>query len=52
MAKILLNEITIERKNCVAIRNLKNNLYKEKINGFYVHAKPEITSAKQVTQYV
>jgi len=50
--KILLDEITIESKNSVAIRNLKNKLYKEKNNGFYVHAKPEITSAKQAAQYV
>jgi len=36
----------------VDIRNLKNKLYKEKNNGFYVHAKPEITSAKQTAQYI
>lgn len=50
--KVLLDEITMISGNTKAIRTLKNKLYKEKNNGFYVHAKTEIKSAKIAARYV
>ena len=50
--KILLDEVARICNNSKAIKKLKNQLYKEKNNGFYVHAKTEIKSAKIAAKYV
>ena len=50
--KILLDEVARICNNSKAIKKLKNQLYKEKNNGFYVHAKTEIKLAKIAAKYV
>lgn len=50
--KILLDEITNIRGNTKEVKLIKNKLYKEKVKGFYVHAKTEIKSAKIAAKYV
>jgi len=49
--KLLLDEIEkrVEKKE---FKKLKNKLYKEKNNGFYVYGKGEVKSEKQAIQYV
>ena len=44
--KILLDEITNISGNTKEVKLIKNKLYKEKVKGFYVHAKTEIKSGK------
>lgn len=44
--KILLDEISMLCKSSKEARALKNKYYRENNNGFYVHAKTEIKSAK------
>ena len=50
--KILLDEITNISGNTKEVKLIKNKLYKEKVKGFYVHAKMEIKSAKIAAKYV
>ena len=50
--KILLDEVTSISGNTKEVKLLKNKLYKEKVKGFYVHAKTEIKSAKIAAKYV
>ena len=50
--KILLDEITNISGNTKEVKLIKNKLYKEKVKGFYVHAKTEIKSAKIAAKYV
>ena len=50
--KILLDEITNISGNTKEVKLIKNKLYKEKVKGFYVHAKTEIKSAKTAAKYV
>ena len=50
--KILLDEITNISGNTKEVKLIKNKLYKEKVKGFYVHAKTEIKSAKIAARYV
>lgn len=50
--KILLDEISMLCKSSKEARALKNKYYRENINGFYVHAKTEIKSAKIAAKYV
>ena len=39
-------------RNTKEVKLIKNKLYKEKVKGFYVHAKTEIKSAKIAAKYV
>ena len=50
--KILLDEITNISGNTKEVKLIKNKLYKEKVKGFYVHAKTEIKSVKIAAKYV
>lgn len=50
--KILLDEIANIIDDKEKSRKLKNKLYKENSNGFYVYAKTEIKSAKTAAKYV
>jgi len=50
--KILLDEISMLCKSSKEARALKNKYYRENNNGFYVHAKTEIKSAKIAAKYV
>ena len=50
--KILLDEITNISGNTKEVKLIKNKFYKEKVKGFYVHAKTEIKSAKIAAKYV
>ena len=50
--KILLDEVTSISGNTKEVKLIKNKLYKEKVKGFYVHAKTEIKSAKIAAKYV
>lgn len=49
--KLLLDELE-KRVGKKEFRKLKNQLYKEKNNGFYVYGKGEVKSEKQAIQYV
>lgn len=50
--KVLLDEITIIINNDKKSRALKNRLYKNNKDGFYVHAKTQIKSANMAAKYV
>lgn len=50
--KVLLDEISLHINDSKKARALRNKLYKENENGFYVHAKTEIKSAKKAAKYV
>lgn len=50
--KVLLDELVIIVGNAKKAKELKNKFYKEKSEGFYVHAKSEIKSAKTAAKYV
>lgn len=50
--KVLLDEITAICGNSKIMRTLRNKLYKNNDEGFYVHAKTEIKSAKIAAKYV
>ena len=50
--KILLDEIIKREGNKDGFRRLKNKIYKNNKDGFYVHAKNEIKSAKIAAKYI
>lgn len=50
--KILLDEIIKREGNKDSFRRLKNKIYKNNKDGFYVHAKNEIKSAKIAAKYI
>ena len=50
--KILLDEIIKREENKDSFRRLKNKIYKNNKDGFYVHAKNEIKSAKIAAKYI
>ena len=50
--KVLLDEVTAICGNSKSMRALRNKLYQNNGEGFYVHAKTEITSAKIAAKYI
>lgn len=50
--KILLYELINKSKYKRKMKQLKNKIYENTKNGFYVHAKNQITSAKAAAKYV
>lgn len=50
--KLLLDEVKSISGNSRSLRTLINKLYRDNIDGFYVHAKSEIKSAKIAAKYI
>ena len=50
--KILLDEIIRREGNKESFKRLRNKIYKNSKDGFYVHAKNEIKSAKIAAKYI